>query len=130
MSQAGDGFVDAAVVAENADEADPHRADERRGNDHQRHDHPGRRPADERDGDRRCREAAEHEGTLAADDDHAEPSRHSDAERGEDERRRAHQRVLPRKGSAEAAAPEQVEELGRRLAEDEKKDGEGGSPRR
>ena len=40
-------------------------------------------------------EAAEHQRALAADDDEAEPRRDRDAERGEDQRRGAQQRVLP-----------------------------------
>ena len=57
--------------------------------------------------DRGRGEAAEHQRAFAADHDHAEAGRHGDAERREDQRRRAHQRVLPREGGAEAAAPEQ-----------------------
>ncbi len=70
--------------------------------------------ADERDGDRGGREAAEHQRALAADHDRGRcAAGMAKASAGEDERGGALQRVLEREGGAEAAAPDQREELGR-----------------
>ena len=96
QQQAGDGLVDGAVVAQ--------RSRRRRSRCRRR---PCRRcpsatmptkdgaPAT-RDGHRRGGDAAEHERALAADDDEAEPRRQRDAERREQQRRGALQRVLDR----------------------------------
>ena len=54
---------------------------------------------------------------LAADDDEAEPRRQRHAQRGEQQRRGARQRVLHREPAAEAAAPHAGRRTARRLAE-------------
>ena len=102
--QAGDRLVDAAIVAQRADRADPDAAGEHAGERHQRRcrRQPGA-PASAR-ADRRRREAAEHDRALAADDDEAEPRRQGDAERREEQRRGARQVFWSEKPGAEAAA--------------------------
>ena len=69
---------------------------------------------DQRNGDRRGGEAAEHQRALAADHDEAERAGSANASAGEDQRRGALQRVLERERRAEAAGPDQLEELDRR----------------
>ena len=125
QQQAGDGLVDAAIVAQHADEADPDGAGQRRGDDHHRHDEPAASAQPmKRDGDRRRGEAAEHQRALAADDDQAEPRRDRDAERGEDQRRRRAPACSATRTACRSRRPEEREELDRRLAEDEQEDRE------
>ena len=116
QQQRGDRLVDAAGVAQIADNADPERADDHAGDRHHGERDERRRLVEhQRDRDHRGDEAAEHQRALAADHDEADARRHRDGERGEDQRRRALQRVLQRKGGAEAAALHELEELDRRL---------------
>jgi hypothetical protein len=63
---------------------------------------------------------------LAADDDEAELRRDGDAERRQQQRRGALQRVLQAEPAAEGAAPEQIQEFRRRLAEEHQEQREGG----
>jgi hypothetical protein len=115
--QRRDGFVDAAVVAQRADAADPQPARQHGGERHHAEQQETGRPVDHRNGDRGSGKAAEHQRPLAADNDEPEPRRDGHAQRRENERRGAHQRVLPGKAGAEAAAPDQREEVHRRLAQ-------------
>ena len=62
-------------------------------------------------------ETAEHERALAADHHQAHARRQRDTERGEHERRRARERVLPGKRAGEGTAIDQRVHLDRRLAD-------------
>ena len=101
QQQARDRLVDAAILPERADAADPERR-------------PTSAAASAISGSTmnagkpvsggataRRRKAAEHDGSLAADDDQPEPRRQRHAERGEQERRRP----LQRSSAARSALP-------------------------
>jgi hypothetical protein len=129
--QARDRLVHAAVLPERAGQRDPETA-----RDHPRDGHRQldchRWPAREQMPGDGGGEAAEHECPFAA--DHHQPGLcgHRDAKRGQDERGRARQRVLPRERAREPAPVDQRVHLERVLAqhrhedaEDEHRHGEG-----
>ncbi len=72
--------------------------------------------------------SAEHQRALAADHDETDAGGNGDRESGQNQRRRALQRVLEGERGAESAAPDVSDEIGRRLADRQEKDGE--QPRR
>ncbi len=111
-------------MPQRADEADPGRAGEHGCERHQGHHEDRQRDAGEGQRHHRRDEPAQHERPLPADDDEARARRQRDAERGEDERGGAQQRVLPREGGAEAALPDEPEKIGRRFAERQQEDRE------
>ena len=71
----------------------------------------------QRNGNDRGSKAAEHERAFAADDHQADARRQRDAERGQDQRRRALQGILQRERRAESAALDELEKFDRRLSE-------------
>ena len=128
--QARDRLVHAAVLPERAGQRDPEPARDHPRDGHRQLDCHRRRAGQEMPGDGGG-EAAEHERPFAA--DHHQPGLrgHRDAERGQDERGRARQRVLPRERAREPAAVDQRVHLERVLpqhrhehAEDEHRHGE------
>ncbi len=125
QEQRGDGLVDPATVAQPAGKADPEPAGERARQRHSREARHGR-DAGERRAGRRGSQPAEHEGPFAADDDEPELRRQRHAERGEEEGRRALQRVGDGEGRAEAAAPDEAREFGRRVSLQAEEQREGG----
>ena len=110
--QAGDRLVDAAIMAQAADQRDPGAAREHAGASHGELDRERRATRQREPGGGR-RQPADDEGALAADDDHAELRRERGAERGQDEGRGAGQRVLPGEPGAEGAAVHEPIELER-----------------
>jgi hypothetical protein len=126
--QAGDRLVDAAVVTQPADRADPCAAHGHRRERHQRQRNRAGRPA-EQHRRRPGADAAERDGALPADHHEAEPGGQRDAERGQQQRRGARQRVLPAERGAEPRAPDQRVELRGRLAERREEQAEGGEAR-
>jgi hypothetical protein len=110
--QAGDRLVDAAPLAQRAGQRDPESTHRHRRHGHGELDHE-RRSARGGNAGRGGRDAAHDQRALVADDDEAEPCRQRRAERGEDKRRGARQRVLPREPAAEGALIHQCECLQR-----------------
>jgi hypothetical protein len=123
QQQARDGFVDAAVLAQRARERDPEAAGQHAGDRHHEIDDQRRRPLkDER---RRGRaQCAHQQSPLTADDHHAELRRQSRAQRRQNERRGARERVLPGEPGAEGALVHIEIEVGGILAEQHDKDPE------
>ena len=116
QEQAADGLVHPSVMPERAGESDPDRP----------HRHCDQRHRDlrrERRRSGRCvpyhrsSEAAQHERSLAADDDQARLRRQRDAQRGQDQRRRALQRVLPGEAARESAFVDEGVDLQRVFAD-------------
>ena len=124
QQQRRDRLVDAPRVAQEAGESDPEGADDHGEHRHDRECDERRRDADHRDRDSGGGKAAKHERALAADHDEAKTRGNRHRERGQDERRRALQRVLEREGRSEAASPDIVDEVDRRLADREEKKSE------
>ena len=123
QQQTGDGLVDAAVLPKRTRECDPQPAQQ---HGEQRHCqlHQDRWHAAEimpRDG---RGQSAEYQRAFAADDHQPCLRRQRDAERGEDQRRGAHQRILPGEGAAERALVHERIDLERILAQHRDEDPE------
>ena len=102
QQQAGNRLIDAAVLPQASREHDPEAAAKHSGAYHRGlHDERGRPWHRERR--RRRRECADQERAFAADDHHAELRRQRRAKCGQDQRRRARQRVLPGEPGPECA---------------------------
>ncbi len=112
QQQAGDRFVDAAPLAQRAGQRNPQAARSHRRHRHGELDHQ-RRSVCRGNACRGCRDAAHDQRAFVADDDEAEARRQCRAKRGQDERRGARQRVLPREPAAEGALIHQRERLQR-----------------
>ena len=124
QQQAGDGFVDAAVVLQAARQRDPGAADRHAGKRHC-HLHDQRRRTLQQQRGRGCGQRPHQQRAFATDDDEAELRRQRRAQRREDERRRAGQRVLPGEPGAEGALVHVEIEVERVLAEQRDEDAEG-----
>ncbi len=94
QQQARNRFVDAAILAQGSGQHDPQTTADHARAGH-RHLHHQRRRGLQR---QRCAgggQRADQKSAFAADDDHAELRRQRRAQRGQDQRRRAGQRILP-----------------------------------
>ncbi len=127
--QRGDRLVDAPRMPQIARKADPQCADEDRRRSHHGEQHEFRRDPDQRQSDRRCAEARQHQRTLTAYHDQADARRDGHRQRRQDERRSALQRVLQRERRPETAAPEQAVEVAGRLADEREEHREQGTRR-
>ena len=121
--QAGDGLVDAAIVAQAAGQRDPERRPRHAGDRH-RHLHHERRRVGQQQRGRGRGQRADQQRALAADDHHAELRRQRRAQRRQDQRRRARERVLPGEPGAERALVHVEIEIDRILAEQRDEDAE------
>ena len=121
QKQRGDRLVDAALVAQVAGEPDPDGAGRDGGQRHHGQQHDRRRVADQRQGDCSRREPREHERALPADHDETDAGGDGHRQRGVNEGSGALQGVLDGERRAEAAAPDELVEVQRRLADQQEK---------
>ncbi len=116
QQQARDRLVDAAIVLQAPGQRDPQPASRHAGHDHGEL-HDDRRRIRQRQRRRGGGERAHEQRALAADDHESELRGQRGAQRREDQRRRAAQRVLPREPGAERALVHIEVEIDRVLAE-------------
>src|SRR5436190_2571232 len=102
-----DRLVDAPVIAQAAGETDPEPARRHTSEHHRGDDRPVRSARKDRR-DRYGGERSDDQGALGADHDEPEPSRQGGTERGEHQRRRPLQRVLPGEPASEGAAVDRL----------------------